>query len=611
MTDDRGQVVPFPSTSTPSPAFEEAATTSFHETSSNTPGFDSPSSELPAGYTMTRRGLVWSDLDDEEKPQLLLAGPFDVIAETRDRDGTSWGVLLRWNDHDGREHQFAIHRAMLAGDGAEARRALLDGGLYVAPGRNARDRLTAFLALVRASGRFTATSRIGWHGAAFVLPDVTIAGNAEEHHLLEGGGASDHVLHQKGSLKDWQESIARYAVGNSRLQLAVSAGFAAALIEPCGAESGGIHLRGASSTGKSTALSVAGSVWGGGEPGGYVRSWRATSNGLEGVALAHCDALLCLDELAELGPRDAAEVAYMLANGSGKSRSARDGSAKKASRWRVLFLSSGEISLAEKVAEGAARRLAAGQQVRVLDLPADAGAGLGVFEDLHSFSTAESFARHLKAASLVCYGTAAKAFVRYVVDNLDAVKVAVASHRRTFADHYVPGPVEGVVLRASNRFALIAAAGEVAVQAGVLPWPAGAATEAAGRCFTDWLQARGGIESPEIRDGIEQVRAFLVSHGMSRFVPAWELSANAAISTPNIAGFRKQEGDEWDYYVTTAAWRQICNGFNPQMISAVLLERGMLVAQDSRHRAKSIKVPGHNKLRLYHLRAAFVEGETE
>jgi hypothetical protein len=42
------------------------------------------------------------------------------------------------------------------------------------------------------------------------------------------------------------------------------------------AEGGGVHFKGASSTGKSTALHVAGSVWGGGDTNGYIRSWRST-----------------------------------------------------------------------------------------------------------------------------------------------------------------------------------------------------------------------------------------------------------------------------------------------------------------------------------------------
>jgi putative DNA primase/helicase len=91
---------------------------------------------LPNGYFFAKGGLVWRDEGDVE--ELLLAGPFDVLAETREGEGMSWGVLLGWDDHDGRLHKHALARAMLAGDGADARRVLLDGGLHVAPGRKAR-----------------------------------------------------------------------------------------------------------------------------------------------------------------------------------------------------------------------------------------------------------------------------------------------------------------------------------------------------------------------------------------------------------------------------------------------------------------------------------------
>jgi hypothetical protein len=110
----------------------------------------------------------------------------DVLAETRDGEGMSWGVLLGWDDHDGRVHRHALARAMLAGDGADARRILLDGGLYVAPSRRARDKLNSFLGMVRSPERARATGRIGWHDGVFVLPDETIcAGAAKETILLQ------------------------------------------------------------------------------------------------------------------------------------------------------------------------------------------------------------------------------------------------------------------------------------------------------------------------------------------------------------------------------------------------------------------------------------------
>jgi uncharacterized protein (DUF927 family) len=566
----------------------------------------------PPGYSMKGRGLVWRDPLDEDKPEWLLAGPFEVVAETRDQDGGSWGVLLQWYDHDQRRHRFALPRSMLAGDGADARRALLDGGLYVAPTRGSRERLTALLTSVHSPARVTATSRVGWHGSTFVLPDECIRHSSGEEVMLQTAGAIEHTFHQRGTLREWQDGIARYAVGNSRLAFALSTAFAAALVKPCEAEGGGLHFRGASSIGKTTALSVAGSVWGGGEPGGYTRSWRATSNGLESVALGHCDALLCLDEMAQVSARDASEVAYMLANGSGKSRSARDGSGRRSARWRVLFLSSGEIGLAEKVAEdGRGKQLTAGQQVRIVDIPADAGAGFGLFEELHGFPSAEALSSHLRLSATTFYGVAARRFLVSIIGDLHAVRTAAKGHTQDFVLRYVPDGADGQVHRVAQRFALIAAAGELAVAAGILPWKAGEATKAAVRVYRDWLVTRGGVEPAEIRAGITQIRAFLLAHGMARFVPAWEECPASPIPVRDVAGFRRHEADGWDYYVTTSAWRDVlCQGLDSKALASILAQRGLLIAPSSgSHRAKAVSVPGHSKLRLYHLPARFLEAD--
>ncbi|SUG64782.1 Phage DNA primase [Salmonella enterica subsp. enterica] len=64
-------------------------------------------------------------------------------------------------------------------------------------------------------------------------------------------------------------------------------------------------------------MKVAASVCGGTD---YWHSWRATGNALEGIASRHNDALLPLDELREVDPREAGMIAYMLANGQGKGR---------------------------------------------------------------------------------------------------------------------------------------------------------------------------------------------------------------------------------------------------------------------------------------------------
>jgi hypothetical protein len=76
--------------------------------------------------------------DDADAAALKVCGRLAVVAETRDARGYAWGVLLHWRDREGREHQWAMPRAMLARDGAELRAHLLDGGRFLAPSRKAR-----------------------------------------------------------------------------------------------------------------------------------------------------------------------------------------------------------------------------------------------------------------------------------------------------------------------------------------------------------------------------------------------------------------------------------------------------------------------------------------
>jgi uncharacterized protein (DUF927 family) len=565
--------------------------------------------ELPPGYSFSDRGLMWQNLDDLDKPADLIAGHFEIVAETRDSDGASWGVLLRWKDHDDREHQFALPRATLAGDGSEARRILMDGGFFIAPSQSARSRFNSFLLQVRSPNRARATQRVGWHSNSFVLPDDCFANDKRDQLLLQSATAHEHPFRQSGTLESWQKNVAHYAIGNSRLVLAVSTAFAGPLVGPCSSEGGGLHFKGASSTGKSTALYVAGSVWGGGDANGFVRSWRATANGLEGVALGHSDTFLCLDEISQLPAKDAGEVAYMLANGSGKSRSARDGAARKAAKWRVLFLSSGEIGLADKVAEdGRGKRVAAGQQVRIVDVEADAGAGLGMFENLHGFASADALARHLRAATHQHYGVAARHYLGSIVPEIDDLRRQIAPIMQAFSAKYVPSGADGQIERVAQRFALVAVGGELAQQRGIVPWEPGEAIAAAGRCFSDWLSARGGHDAAEVRDGFEQVRSFLLANGMARFIPAWEADQETRIHPRDVAGFRRKVGDGWDFYVTTTAWKdEVCRGLAAPRLAATMVLKGYMDAPDPARRTKHIRVPRHGQFRLYHIVSGFLE----
>ena len=177
-------------------------------------------------------------------------------------------------------------------------------------------------------------------------------------------------------------------------------------------ESGIVHLSGNSSRGKTTALRAAVSAWG--PPSEAKRSWRATTNGLEGIAAAHNSTLLTLDELHQVAAKEAGPAALMLANGEGKIRADQHGESRRAKTWCTLVLSSGECSLADRITASGGRRITAGQEVRFLNLKADERA-FGCFDDLHDEADGKAFAERLAAACEQAYGTAGPAFVEFVM----------------------------------------------------------------------------------------------------------------------------------------------------------------------------------------------------
>lgn len=132
------------------------------------------------------------------------------------------------------------------------------------------------------------------HVDTFITPSGSI-GEAEELAVFQNSHAIEPAYLESGTVDEWRDSVATLAVGNSRLVFALAVAFASALAEIAGENSGGFHLRGASSSGKSTALKLAASVWGNSST--YVRLWRGTVNGLEGLATLHNDGLLISEEI--------------------------------------------------------------------------------------------------------------------------------------------------------------------------------------------------------------------------------------------------------------------------------------------------------------------------
>ena len=529
---------------------------------------------------------------------IWLSAPFEIVGRVRDPQSHGWARLLQWRDDDGVVHQHPVADHDLHSDGAALCATLANGGLKIATG-SIRQHFVSYLNGAVVKARVTIVPRTGWHNVdrkkVFALPGEGI-GIVGRVVLAADVTASQYAT--SGTLEEWQNSVAKLAQAHGRARFAIASAFVSPLLMLIGADGGGLNLRGPSSIGKTTLLSAAASVWGRGDERGFIRTWRGTGNGIEAAATQFSDTFLPLDEIGVAGGHEVGNVVYSIAGGIGKQRANRDGSAKTPSTWRIFILSSGEISIADKIREGG-KRARAGQEIRILDFNGDAGKGLGVFD---TGENPEQLARDLRQASVTSYGTAGPAFIRAIIAKTEDVATIAQESLDTFREQVAAKVQSGQVLRAANRIGLVAVAGELAIQLGVLPWPTGSVNEAATDIFQDWQVARGGNDPAEVRGAIEQIRGLLERHGDSRFdLPNLDSDTRRVFDR---LGYVHGEGAERQWWVPPQIWRDtFCEGFDAGDTARALAERGLLLPDHEGRSVRTVRINGQ-PTRAYVLPAA-------
>ena len=563
------------------------------------------------GGTFERRtdGLFFVEQDKDGSPRKrYLSPPVEVVAKTRTTGGRGWGRLLRWQDAEGRAHEWAMPLEMLQGDGADMRRTLADRGLSVAVSNAARNLFAAYLQNAPTEKLALCLERTGWAGGLYILPH-RVFGEGEELAVYQGPSQHGHPYREAGSVAQWRDNVAALAVGNSRLVFAISAAFAGPLLELAGLEGGGYHFRGGSSSGKSTAVEVAASVWG--KPSQYRRQWRNTTNGLEALAVLHNDGFLALDEIRQADPRALPDMVMMLGNGQGKSRMDKHLTARPVALWRLVFLSSGEESL-EALTNSAGKTTKAGDEIRLADIPADAGAGYGLWENLHGQPTGGALADLLKQQAETYHGAAGVAWLEHLTQRGDDYRKGIAQQVNQFVQDHTPAGAGRQVGRVCRRFALVAVAGELATQAGLSGWPAGEATKAAARCFADWVASFGGIGNREERTALQQVRAFIEAHGGSRFesMAAGGLLIRERI--PNRAGYIRDGEQGREYLIQREQFRrEVCKGLDYEAVANALKDAGHLRHEPGRLTGKARHPETAKTESFYIVRASILRGDDD
>lgn len=559
-------------------------------------------------FAVRERGVYYQPpAGAKDTKPLWLSGYLVVLAIVRNSESTEWGFSVEWLDRDGVLHSWVIPAELLDGDGAEVRRALARGGLAMASGRAARELLLTYLTAHPTTARAWCVSTTGWHHGCYVTQYRVYGTPADGVPVvLQTAGTPSTAPSVAGTLADWRQHIAAPAAGNTRLALVISAAFAGALLDVLGLEGGGLHLRGASSTGKSTALVAGASIFG--DPAVVVRSWDTSPAGFEAIAAQHNDSALFADESGQSDPRNFGKTAYKITNGISATRATGNGGARQIKTWRLLLLSTGEISMAAHMAT-AGLRPAAGQELRIADIEADAGAGHGIFEHLHGHPHARALADALRDAAARYHGTAGPAWLEWLAEHRQAI---TADARASF-DQFVAAALTNTDAttaqagRMARRFGAVAVAGELATRAGITGWSPGEATHAAHVCFQAWLDGFGHVPAEE-RALLDGVREFLERFGSSRFRDF----SHAGHMVQQLAGYYRIEGgsDERVYLFTRTGLEEACRGADFKRAVALLVARGWIKPGPDGKPSNSLRPAGLPKTtRLYEMTDAWAAHE--
>jgi uncharacterized protein (DUF927 family) len=534
-------------------------------------------------YERTRGGRV-------KEVETFICSPLKVIATGKDADDGERTQIIEFTNDDGRTKKINVSLRSLITEPQSILGELVANGLIL----NSREklRLVDYLIYSKPEKRLTLVYKTGWQGKSFVMPDTIISSSDAEKsdYLLHGTHSKIKKLKAQGTAYEWRENIAKYCIGNSRLIFAVSCAFASVLLPLSGQLGGGFHLRGESSTGKSSALKVAGSVLGCSGENGFNETWRGTQNGIEAVAAYHNHLLLPLDEIKEIKRvEDVGKLIYMLSNGFATSRMTKDITARKRDEWLLLFLSSGELSFQDLTRETKEQTFG-GQEARFIDISAVPENAHGIFENLQGFSNGAEFSSYLNRASVTYYGAPIREFIQYAADDYDHVKDVIEEARINFFQNYVDPKASGEVFRVAEKFALVGTGGFLATKTGLTGWQTGEVKSVTIRLFNEWLDRRGGIGAFDVSEGCRKIIAVIDKRANSDFQ---DLDDELKPKPQNRIGYKRRgESGGTEFIFTSEQFADLCKGYNQKRILSEFESLSFLkIPKDRTKQTKQQKMP--------------------
>lgn len=431
---------------------------------------------------------------------------------------------------------------------------------------------------------------------AFLHGAMPIAQSVSGFDYLVPGVRVPTGLVESGTLDDWKSLVETYAHGWPQV-FALCASFASMLVKLYKMDVALFHFYGGSTTGKTILLQLAMSVHGhGGEPGSAsgtnILRWNTTANALEKSLSLFSGLLACIDELGAYKQKDFASLLYNITAGQGKSRMDKNLDVREAYTWEMFILSSGEMSIPEKLATQK-EQIQGGQEHRAISiniLPEDAR------KKGESAEEVRCRAEGLKNGLGDIYGVAGKAFIANLLTMDDDEGEPLSWHEMCefvrdatndcfsilVSDLQEEGySLSDIQKRALKRFALCWFAGLMAREWGIAPFSEEDISEAIMSAARRWLDDKPNQYSP-LKQVLTAIQLDLIKTRTAHFMP---LLDEDAYTPSNHWGFIDKNDDMMIFVPVFEDWC-IQKGLKPVDVAKALAQKNYLKPESQGHYKK-------------------------
>jgi hypothetical protein len=256
----------------------------------------------------------------------------------------------------------------------------------------------------------------------FVIGDkVVFADRVEFNAPSSATRGMFEMFEPNGSFPDWKDAVNFYAKPGFELhQFITCVGFGSVLMKFMPVNAALLHLWSKESGfGKTHAQYAALSPWG--DPRKLLLQERDTHNSRMNRADVMHSIPVCMDEITNIKPQDASDMIYQITGGQQRNRLTASGNVERfrGDPWNLLFISSANCSLIDKVAIAKAMPKAEAQ--RVLEIETSK-----LFSGKADKELTDQFSKDIQNN----YGHAGIPFVQYIMANLAEVRLLIETLQR-------------------------------------------------------------------------------------------------------------------------------------------------------------------------------------